>query len=157
MIFCNTTPLIALSGIGRLDLLSSLFGVIHVVEAVADECAAGGPVAVPDLSSLPWIRLIAADTSDLPGLLLTLDRGERDTLAMAQKLGAKRVIIDERIGRDMAELLGLRVTGTLGVLLKAKEQGWIPSFQDAVSHMQRNGIFYHPNLVEKLRRMAGEC
>lgn len=156
MIFCNTTPLIALSGIGRLDLLPCLFGVIHVVEAVAEECAAGGPVAVPDLSSLPWIRLIAADVSGLPGLLLDLDRGERDTLVMARTLGAKRVIIDERIGRNMAELLGLQVTGTLGVLLKAKEHGWIPSFREAVTQMQRNGIFYHPNLVEKLRRLADE-
>jgi uncharacterized protein len=156
VIFSNTTPLIALSGIGNPDLLSRLFGVIHVVEAVADECAAGGPVAVPDLSSLPWIRLIAADESDLPGLLLDLDRGERDTLVMARKLGAERVIIDERIGRNMAELLGLQVTGTLGVLLKAKEQGWIPSFREAVMQMQRNGIFYHPSLVEKLQRLAGE-
>jgi predicted nucleic acid-binding protein len=156
VIFCNTTPLIALSGIGQLDLLSRLFGVIHVVEAVADECAAGGPVAVPDLSSLPWIRLIPSEELDLPGLLLNLDRGERDTLAMARKSGAKRVIIDERIGRNMAELLGLQVTGTLGVLLKAKEQGWIPSFHEAVTQMQRNGIFYQPDLLQKLRRIAGE-
>ena len=57
MIFCNTTPLIALSGIGRLDLLERLFSVVHVVEAVVGECAAGGPVTVPDLPSLPWIRV----------------------------------------------------------------------------------------------------
>ncbi|MBU0498736.1 MAG: DUF3368 domain-containing protein [Gammaproteobacteria bacterium] len=89
-------------------------------------------------------------------MLLSLDRGERDTLDMALKLGAKRVIIDERIGRDMAELIGLSVVGTLGVLLKAKEQGLIPSFHEAVILMQANGVRYHPNPVDRLRRMAGE-
>jgi len=156
VIFCNTTPLIALSGIGRLDLLARLFRVVHVVEAVVEECAAGGPVAVPDLPSLPWIRVVVASEAALPGLLLSLDRGERDTLTMAKKLGAERVIIDERIGRNMAELLGLKVVGTLGVLLMAKERGLIPSFHAAVTQMRANGIFYHPTLVEKLRSLAGE-
>lgn len=156
MIFCNTTPLIALSGIGRLDLLARLFSVVHVVEAVVGECAAGGPVAVPDLPSLPWVRVVVASEAALPGLLLSLDRGERDTLTMAKQLGADRVIIDERIGRNMAELLGLKVVGTLGVLLMAKERGLIPSFHAAVTQMQANGIYYHPTLVEKLRRLAAE-
>lgn len=75
---------------------------------------------------------------------------------MAKKLGAERVIIDERISRNMAEWLGLRVVGTLGVLLKAKERGLIASFHAAVSQMQANGIFYHPRLVERLRCLAGE-
>lgn len=156
MIFCNTTPLIALADIGKLDLLPRLFGEIHVVQAVVAECAAGGPIPVPDLPTLPWIQVVAATEPTLPGLLLTLDRGERDTLAMALKLGAERVIIDERIGRDMAELLGLSVVGTLGVLLKAKNDSLIPSFYEGVKQMQANGVFYHPALVDKLRRLAGE-
>ncbi|HYN78273.1 MAG TPA: DUF3368 domain-containing protein, partial [Lamprocystis sp. (in: g-proteobacteria)] len=139
MTFCNTTPLIALSGIGRLDLLPRLFGTIHLTESVVAECAAGGPIAVPNLLALPWTVIVPADAPTLPGLLLNLDRGERDTLAMARKLGAERVIIDERIGRDMAELLGLPVVGTLGVLLKARELGLLPSFRAAVTRMQRNG------------------
>lgn len=73
MIFCHTTPLIALLGIGELDLLPRLFGVVHVVEAVVAECAAGGPITVPDLPSLPWIRIVVASEPTLPGLLLSLD------------------------------------------------------------------------------------
>lgn len=56
----------------------------------------------------------------------------------------------------MAEWLGLAVVGTLGILLKAKEQGLIPSFHQAVAWMQANGIYYHPALVAKLGRLAGE-
>ncbi len=52
MIFSNTTRFIALSAIGRLDLLPALFGRIHVVEPVVRECAAGGMISVPALESL---------------------------------------------------------------------------------------------------------
>lgn len=156
MIFCNTTPLIALAGIGQLDLLPRVVGEIHVAEAVVAECAAGGLIRVPDLRALPWIQVVAVNDATLPGLLLSLDLGERDTLALAKQLGAERVIIDERIGRNMAEWLGLAVVGTLGVLLKAKAQGLIPSFGQAVARMQANGIYYHPALVAKLCRLAGE-
>ncbi len=100
--------------------------------------------------------MVAVNEATLPGLLLSLDRGERDTLVLAKQLGAERVIIDERIGRNMAEWLGLAVVGTLGVLLKAKAQGLIPSFGQAVTGMQANGIYYHPALVAKLCRLAGE-
>lgn len=156
MIFSNTTPLIALAGVRQLDLLPALFGEIHIVETVIDECAAGGPIAVPNLLNLDWVRVVKVAPANLPGVLLALDRGERDTLTMAQQMGAQRVIIDERIGRNMAELIGLHVVGTLGILLKAKEQGLITSFGETVARMRANGIYYHPALVSKLTALAGE-
>jgi len=143
MIFSNTTQLIALAGVRQLDLLPALFSEIHVVETVIDECAAGGPIAVPNLRNLDWVRVVKVLPANLPGVLLELDRGER-------------VIIDERIGRNIAELIGLAVVGTLGILLKAKEQGLITSFGETVARMRANGIHYHPVLVSKLTALAGE-
>jgi predicted nucleic acid-binding protein len=60
---------------------------------------------------------------------LALDKGEKHTLDMAQKYQADWVLIDEKFGRNMAEYLGFRVTGTLGILIKAKQQGLISSFK----------------------------
>jgi predicted nucleic acid-binding protein len=88
--------------------------------------------------------------------LLELDKGEKHTLDMAEKHQADWVIIDEKIGRNMAEYLGLRVTGTLGILLKAKQQGLITSFFDCVTTMQNQGIYYHPDLIKKLLIQVGE-
>ncbi len=156
IVFTNTTPLIALAGIGQLDLLRELFGRIRVVQEVADECAAGGKILVPSLNSVPWVDIIESTSPTLPGLLLELDKGEKHTLDMAKKMFADWVIIDERIGRDLAEYIGLKVTGTLGVLLKAKRQGLIASFKDAVDEMQANGIYYNALLLERLIREAGE-
>lgn len=155
-VFSNTTPLIALASIDRLELLPRLFGQVHVAESVMDECAEGGRILVPDLRSLDWIVPVEDSTSsDLP-FLFELDRGEKQTIILARKHNADKVIIDERLGRRMAEYLGLDVTGTLGVLAKAKSIGLIPSFQEAAQAMRQQGIHYNAGLIARLAQHLGE-
>lgn len=156
IVFSNTTPLIALASINQLDLLRAIFGRVHIVREVSDECVAGGKILVPDLAELPWVEIVESTIPTVSGILLELDKGEKHTLDMARKMDADLVIIDERIGRNLAEYVGLKVTGTLGVLLKAKQTGLIPSFSAAATAMQANGIHYHPVLVEKLAEAANE-
>jgi uncharacterized protein len=155
-VFSNTTPFIALSSIGRLDLLPALFQTIHVCESVVAECRAGGGIPVPDLSGLEWTRPMRF--KPLPGLpmIMELDQGERDTILAALQERADLVLIDERLGRNIAEYYGLRITGTLGVLLRAKKEGMIDSFRQSVLDMQRQGIRYSQALVEKLCHRIGE-
>jgi predicted nucleic acid-binding protein len=128
IVFSNTTPFIALSSIHKLDLLPRLFGQVHVDTDVIDECAAGGIIPVPELRILPWVIEVHPTQTITISILLELDKGEKYTLQMAKERNADRVIIDEKIGRDIAEYLGLEVIGTLGILLKAKQNGWIESF-----------------------------
>ncbi|MGZ8249646.1 MAG: DUF3368 domain-containing protein [Methylomagnum sp.] len=156
IVFSNTTPIIALSAVGRLDLLPQLFQRIHVVGEVIDECRAGGPIQVPDLTRLPWVEAVQSTPPLHSTVLLELDKGEKHTLDMARKFNADWVLIDEKIGRNVAEYLGLKITGTLGVLLKAKQQGLIPSFRKPVADMQAQGIRYNPRLVERLAALVGE-
>jgi predicted nucleic acid-binding protein len=156
IVFSNTTPIIALSSIQQLDLLPKLFGHIHLVNEVVDECEVGGAIAVPSLRELNWLTIVDSTPVSRPNILLELDKGEKHTLDMAEKYQADWVLIDEKIGRNMAEYLGLRVTGTLGILLKAKQQGLITSFHECVSTMQNHGIYYHPELIKKLLIQIGE-
>ncbi len=157
IIFSNTTPFIALSSIGKLELLPKLFGEIHVVTEVIEECAAGGIIPVPNLRTLPWVVEIHPSQAITISILLELDKGEKYTLQMAKERKADRVIIDEKIGRDVAEYLGLEVTGTLGVLLKAKQNGWIESFSESAKAMSEQGIHYNQALIIKLAKTIGEC
>ncbi len=155
-VFSNTTPFIALASIDRLALLPQLFGTVYVAESVINECAEGGRIFVPDLRSLNWIISVEdAAVSDLP-FLFELDRGEKQTILLARKHNARKVIIDERPGRRVAEYLGLDVTGTLGVLAKAKSIGLIPSFQDAALAMRQQGIHYNAGLIVRLAHHLGE-
>lgn len=156
IVFSNTTPFIALASIGQLELLPQLFGKIHVAESVIEECAEGGRVLVPNLKSLDWVIHVADETTSTLPILFELDRGEKQTIVLAKKHGAGRVIIDERLGRRIAEYLGLSVTGTLGVLAKAKTSGLIPSFNEAAQAMRQQGIHYYAGLITRLAQHLGE-
>jgi len=156
IVFYNTTPIIALSSINQLDLLPALFNEIYVVEEVVEECAEGGEIIVPDLTQLDWLNLVKSVDGDSNLMLMTLDKGEKHTLNMALKMKANYVILDEKMGRNLAEYMGLSVTGTLGVLLKAKQQGKIASFSECARAMQEQGIYYNTKLLKRLALQIGE-
>ena len=156
IVYSNTTPFIALASIGRLELLPKIFGKVHVAEAVIEECAEGGRALVPDLRQLDWILPVADDNDAALTVLFELDRGEKQTILLALKHKAGKVIIDEQIGRRTAEYLGLNVTGTLGVLAKAKTLALIDSFRDAALAMQQQGIYYNTPPIQRLAQHLGE-
>lgn len=149
-------PFIALAQVDLLDLLPSLFDRIRVAPAVVDECECGGPVHVPPLRSLAWVAPSDNLSSPIPTALLELGRGERETIGLALTDSADLVIMDERLGRRLAEYLGLKVTGTLGVLAKAKTEGLIQSFREQADAMRRHGIFFHTDLIDRIARRLGE-
>ena len=156
MIFSNTTPLIALSSIHQLHLLPELFGEIYVVDTVINECARGGKIRVPDLTKQSWINRLENKNYPHNPLLISLDDGEKHTLEAALYHQAQYTLIDEKLGRNFAEYLGLKVTGTLGILLKAKQQQKITSFVDCVKEMQSQGLRYNNQLVSKLAVLVNE-
>ena len=66
------------------------------------------------------------------------------------------VLMDEKLGRNMAEYMGFKVTGTLGVLAKAKTLGLIHSFSETANLMRSQGIYFHTGLVKRLADRLGE-
>jgi predicted nucleic acid-binding protein len=155
VIVSNTTPLFAFAALGRFDLLEQVYGRLLVVETVVRECEVGGPITVPDLRSLPWIQIVPAPVL-ADGRFFMLDAGERDTLSIALERGASRILIDERLGRNMAEYHGLAVVGSLGTLLKAQQLGLIKEFLPLVRQLQAAGFRYHEPLVMQLAALVGE-
>jgi predicted nucleic acid-binding protein len=107
IVFSNTTPIIALSSIGQLDLLPKLFGRIYLAVEVIEECEAGGSIAVPNLRKLDWVKPVQSTAIEQSNILLELDKGEKHTLDMASKYKADWVLVDEKIGRNVAEYIGL--------------------------------------------------
>jgi len=140
--FSNTTPLFAFSALGAFDLLRAVHGHLHIVETVVDECEIGGPIAVPDLRTLGWITIQPAPTYPDPRFYM-LDAGERDTISTALFHANSRILIDERLGRNLAEYHGLRVVGTLGTLLTAHQMKLISNFLPVVHELQAKGFHYH--------------
>lgn len=150
----NTTPLITLAGVGLLDLLPRLYDVVWAPRAVLDEYQAKAPPAELDLAQVPW--LIVVDAVALNPTLPLLDVGEAAALSLAQIVGARLILLDERKARRIAANLGLRVAGTLAVLLRAKEQGLITAIEPYISRMQAQGRRFHPNLITRILKDASE-
>ncbi len=85
-----------------------------------------------------------------------LDRGEAEVIALAQERRADLVVIDERLGRRHAKRLGLPVTGTLGVLLKAKRMGFLSEVAPVIRAIRQQGIRLGDSLVAEVLALADE-
>jgi predicted nucleic acid-binding protein len=158
IVISNATPLIGLALIEHLHLLQSLYVEVLVPPAVYAEVLAGGPgrPGSAELQHATWIRRTPLQDPRRADLLSDLDRGEAEVLALAQELHADLVIVDERLGRRHAKRLGLTLTGTLGVLLRAKAQGHIAEIKPWIDQLQQGGIHLNDFLVEEALQLAEE-
>jgi predicted nucleic acid-binding protein len=154
----NNTPLVSLQVLGRLDLLRDLFGEVLIPRAVEEEfLAAEGSARREALASSSWIRTIELSHPRRALAYVGLDRGEAAVLTLAEELDARLVILDERKARRYAERMGLPFTGTLGVLLLAKEAGRIDSVSACVTRLQEAGLFLTREIVRRTLEIAGEA
>ena len=121
----NSTPLIALAKINRLDLLEEYFREIFVPEEVYDEVVRRGegmPGAV-EVARSEWIKeKNVQNRFAVESLSLTLDKGEAEAIVLSKEKDAL-LLIDDGDGRRTAELLGLKITGTVGIILLASHDG----------------------------------
>ncbi len=124
-VISNTSPLQYLFQAELLNLLPALYGTIVVPSGVVEELAEGRArgVALPDPTTLPWVRVHRTTDTALLRIVADLDRGEREVLAIAKQTADPLAILDDGLARRYARLLGIPFTGTLGVLLKAKAAG----------------------------------
>ena len=158
----NTSPLSALSIIGRLGLLRSQFGTIRIPMAVWTELSRleheSGKQALEQARAERWIQVHETANRPMVGILsTTLDAGESEAIAMSLEWPADLLIMDESSGRAMARNLNIRITGTLGVLLKAKRDGEIPSLKVEMDRlMQVAGFFVSERVRKTFLAEAGE-
>lgn len=118
----NSTPLIALSITGHLNILRLIFADIMVPYSVYEEVVVlgQGRSEADEIAGADWLNIKKVQkASSFPPAFLGLDQGEMEVLQLAQSEKADWVLIDEKLGRKVARTLGLKVKGTLGVLLTA--------------------------------------
>lgn len=154
----NSTPLIALGRIGRLDLLKQLYQEIIIPDAVYREVTAKEDrVCRTVKQNLTWIKVSSiSKDADKRMYRARLHDGEVEVMILAQEIKADLVIIDDKAARRTAEYLDLPLTGTIGVLLKAKKHGILSSVLSVVEEMEHTGIYYGDRLKEMIRRVTEE-
>ncbi|MDA0245779.1 MAG: DUF3368 domain-containing protein [Chloroflexi bacterium] len=157
-VIVNNTPLVALWSLGKLGLLGDLFGTVWLPTAVeAEFLDTRSVVRRQILAESSWLQTISLTDPRHALTYVGLDQGEAEVLALAVEYGAQLVIMDERKGRRYARRLGLSLTGTLGVLLLAKEQGLITAVAPLLEQLLDEGLYFAPSLIEQTLLLAQEA
>ncbi len=158
----NTSPIWNLASIQQLQLLHEQFPEILIPSEVLEELRleSGFPETARIQNALDehWIQVKPLKTSYVKRtLMLELDQGEAAAIALALESSISRVVIDETDGRARAKALGLRPTGVLGVLLRAKNDGRIESVKLEMEKLRVDaGFFISEPLFQKILLNAGE-
>jgi predicted nucleic acid-binding protein len=141
-IVVDTSCLITLSKIGKVELLNEVFPELVVPGAVEEEFGYELP---------KFLRVVAVKDKDfLEFGTSSLGPGESEVLTLAVELNADGVIIDEKKGRREAKKLGLKVLGTLGLLLLAKKGGLIDDLENMVNKIVENGFYISDSKIKEV-------
>ncbi|MDA1191370.1 MAG: DUF3368 domain-containing protein [Candidatus Poribacteria bacterium] len=127
----DSSPLIALDQIGHLDLVRHLFHRVLAPSAVVREVSKG--MALP-----MWIEHLPLTTSNVelnPPLPPQLGDGEREAILLRSELGTGTLILDDRAARRAALQHKMRITGTVGILVRAKQKGYVPSVRELLNRL----------------------
>lgn len=155
----NSTPLLVLGNIGQLDILRRMYGNIVIPEAVYREVTEKDDAASQALlAAKDWIEVQTIRNPDEYALYRArLHAGEVETMILAQQEpAADIVVLDDNAARKTAEFLGLNVTSTIGILVKAKQSGIIQQVKPLLNEMMQNGFFISERLLWMILEAAGE-
>lgn len=153
LIVSDTSPILNLIAIERLELLKDLYGSIVIPPAVFAELHANSMCLTAD-----WIEVIEpANRAAVDSLRTELDAGESEAIVLSQQLQASMLLMDERLGRRAAIRLGLEVTGLLGVLAEGKKRGLITACAPLLDGMiGRAGFWIGERLRSDFLKALGE-
>lgn len=164
IIISDTSPLFYLHHAGCLDVLQKLYGTILTPFAVEQELVAGiqGGWGSPIIRNLPWINIYSAAPSPLLSAIVDLGRGESEVIALGLEIqatdkGIPTLILDDQLARRIADLYQLSYTGTLGVIIKAKQQGHLKSVRNVIQTMQESGMWLSSSVIHSALTLAGEA
>jgi uncharacterized protein len=155
----NTSPLITLAAIGKLELLEQIYQQIVIPQAVHDEIAQGATrPGTAYILSRPWLNIRGIqDTARVANLQQNLHRGEAEAIALALEMQSSVLLIDEQRGRRIATILGIPVTGVIGTLIAAKHAGLIPQVKPILNDMVRlSGFRINQRLYTQVLHQVGE-
>jgi predicted nucleic acid-binding protein len=125
---------------------------------VGREILVGGTLefGVQQFIDAPWLNKWKIQQAIPPFLDNTLDQGEAAVIQLALAEKIRTVCIDESVGRRVARLNGLLLTGSVGILLRAKREGLMSSVGKPLQRMQKNGIWLSDRVVSFALRQSGE-
>ena len=158
LLVADSGPLIALAGISHLHLLPPLYSRIAAPLAVIAEIRAGEHLSPGHrfLDDIPWLECIESPQPP-DSLSIVLGRGEAETIALARLHADSLLLLDDHQARRAAEALGLSITGTAGILVRAKKEGMVETVGPLLHKMREQGYFLSDAVIQYACRQAKEA
>ncbi len=157
IIVADSSPLVSLAIISKLDLLTILFDEIYIPKAVFSEISVANKPYSDLFSKLSKTRIL--DVNNRIALLILnkdLDLGESEAMILAMENNIDNILIDEQKGRRIAVSSGLHPIGTIGVLLQAKKLGLIKNIKSHLDKLIQNNIYISNRLYKYSIKLVGE-
>jgi len=161
-IVCNSSPIIALSSIKQLALLSELFDSIFVPHAVFTEVTRGresleGAAQLDNVLQTPPFHIYQVENREaVYHLYGKLHLGEIEVVMAAKELSVSEVLLDDLPARKLAQTFLLQPLGTLGILILAKKEGKIPALKPLLDQLMNKNFRVSAKLYEQVLIYAGE-
>lgn len=163
LVISDASTLIHLAAIGRLDLLKDFYGKVVIPafvwrEVVEEGKGRAGAVEVERAQRGEWITVEAVQDTPLRQLLCRdLDEGEAEVVALAVERSADLVLVDESEARRVAARFGLRKTGVIGILVRAKREGKVQSLARELEQLRfQAGCWIEEQLCREVLAAVGE-
>lgn len=156
----NSSPLIALvAALPDFELLAGIVEKLIIPGEVLAELAAGGHKddTAARVAAASWCEVLPLRSPQFNPLLATLGSGEAAVIQTALEHDLHLVIIDEVRGRRAARLAGLKVIGSLGILVELHRASLLVSVADAIRAMKQKGVYLAPDLIDLTLLAAGEA
>ncbi|NEP00709.1 MAG: DUF3368 domain-containing protein [Symploca sp. SIO2E9] len=157
-VIADTSPIQYLYQTNLLDLLPQLYGSVIVPQAVANELATGAAfkVSLPDLTSLAWLKVKTTTVNLALQEINGLGAGEKEAFTLALEIEDSLVIVDDGLARYYAKQLNIKFTGTLGILLKAKQLGHLTIVAPILDELDALGFRQDSATRMAVLKLAGE-
>jgi len=160
IVISNSSPIINLAIIGRMELLKKLWGKIYIPQGVWEEIVIEGKGfnEVEEIKKADWFIIEKVKNYHLViSLMQFLDKGESEAIALAVERNADFILLDEIDAREVADIYNLKKTGVLGILILAKLRNEIPLLRVEIEKLRKKANFWiKDSLIESVLQKVGE-
>lgn len=152
-VISNSSPIILLSNVDRLNILQILYNEIVIPEAVYKEVfKSKNKIEKPD-----WIKVEKiADKKIVQFLMKTIGRGESEAIALSLESGSDLLLLDDYHARTYANSVGLKITGVAGIIMDAKGKGIIDNVKEVLDSLIKSDYRISESLYNAVIKKAGE-
>jgi predicted nucleic acid-binding protein len=153
----DSSALIALSLCHALQFLDVLFEEIKVPQAVFDEVTVEDKKESIKLFKYLKDKIESVSIEDYVITDFSIGKGDLEAMALYKRLRADKLLIDDKRSRKLAQLNGMNIIGSLGILLIAKEKGLIEQIKPYIEIIKESDIYISEELIDYVLELAGEC